>query len=143
MNKRKKIVIIICIVLAVPLIFLLLLWFRNVRTVLDEPRTLSAKEETITVCYVNWACDCADFIAQKNMKDKIQEDSCFFIEPADSSLKVPENFYDTDRFHKALVLTGRFYMHKGIPRSYEQKTEEKPGKARVFRYTVIKMVEKE
>ena len=140
MKRNRKILIITCIVLAVPLGVVLYYYIREVRTVFDEPRTLSPKEETITVTYVNWACDCADFADLKNTRGEISEDSCIFIEPADTSLIVPRTYYDRDHFSKALQLTGHYYLHKGIPRSYDQKTPEKPVKARVFRYTKLQMV---
>jgi hypothetical protein len=138
--NRKKIWIVAGIVVLIGALMSAFL-LRNARTVFDEPHTLSAKEETITACYINWACDCADFIEQKNFKGEPSEDSCFFIEPADASLRVAPHFYDSGHFHQVLVLTGRFYTRKGISKSYEQKTEEKPEKARVFRYNAIKEVE--
>lgn len=32
----------------------------------DQPTKLSGKYEIIEVSYMNWACDCADFIDTKN-----------------------------------------------------------------------------
>jgi hypothetical protein len=112
----------------------------------DQPTRLSLKVETIEVMYVNWACDCADFIETRYFKEnpnyQVDEKDCIFIEPANSNLKIPTEYYEKTHFEKYLQLVGAFYIDKGIPRSYEMKTPVKPGKARVFRYKSFKFVDK-
>lgn len=144
MRRWKKILLLtVCsLVGVVVILYVVLKLTTQVRTVFDERHTLSDNEETIVVAYINWACDCANFIELKNLKDEMREDSCIFIEPADSSLVVPRHFYDTGHFSQDLQLTGRYYLARGIPKSYEQKTSQKPDWARVFRYTAIKVVDK-
>ena len=107
-------------------------------TFLDRPYFLSDKRETIEVSYIMWSCDCADFIETKYYHGDIREareGDYIFIEAADSSLIVPGDFYVN-----GLRLTGEFYRKKGISRTYELKTEEKPEWARVFRYDKMEIV---
>ena len=119
-------------------------YLQSTPTFLDRPTKLSSITETIEVNYINWACDCANFIetkyARKDPSDEILEQDCIFIEPATPKLKLPERYFQKDHFEKRLRLTGQFYLKKGIPRFYEQKTPEKPAPARVFRYTKFEMV---
>jgi hypothetical protein len=110
-------------------------------TVFDQPGELSGKTETIEVIYVNWACDCPDFVETKYALGEIDEKDCIFIEPASDSIKVDGHFYQHS-FSRSLKLTGQYYCEKGIPNSYEQKTPEKPEKAKVFRYTHIEIISK-
>lgn len=111
-----------------------------------RPTKLSDKSEVIEVSYINWACNCADFIETKfyilNPKYEAKSEDCIFIEPADSGLRVSESFYIKDHFDKNLKLTGSFYLEKGVPDSYEQAVPGRPEKAKVFRYTKIEIIEK-
>jgi hypothetical protein len=113
---------------------------------LDRPWILSTDEKTIEVTYVNWACDCADFIETKNYADSPTSEPAsedyLFIEPANPQLALKNNFYEKDHFEKNLRLTGHFYIDKGVPASYEMKTPEKPEHARVFRYDKIEYIDK-
>lgn len=120
-------------------------YFKFTPTFFDRPSELTGKTETIEVVYINWACDCANFIETKHHKSNPQyetrEEDCIFIEPSNDSLRVPESFYATDHFEKKLRLTGQFYKNKGIPSSYEMKTVgEKPDKAVVFRFDKIELI---
>jgi hypothetical protein len=122
-------------------------YFHSTTTILDRPSNLTGKTETIVVYYINWACDCPDFIesgyydCQPHYEPK--EEDCIFIEPSNSDLKVPMSFYEKEYFTKKLRLTGQFYQDKGIPKTYEQKTPEKPNKAKVFRYDEIEIIDKD
>jgi len=119
-------------------------YFESTPTFLDRPFKLSATTETIELNYVNWACDCANFIETKHAQNdpnyETREEDCIFIEPANAKLKLPERYFEKGHFERKLRLTGQFYLKKGIPRFYEQKTPEKPVPARVFRYTEFEMV---
>jgi len=110
----------------------------------NQPTNISGKTETIKVSYVNWACDCADFIETKYFKDKpdyeTKEEDCIYIEPSNPILKIPEEFYSKGHFENYLKLTGQFYIDKGIPNSYDRKTPEKPRHARVFRYDNFEII---
>jgi hypothetical protein len=114
-------------------------------TFLDRPYFLSDKRETIEVSYIMWGCDCSDFIETRNYKNnpvsEAKDDDLIFIEAADSSLIVPRDFYVNGRYTKKLRLTGQFYRKKGISRTYEMKTPQKPEWARVFRYDKMEIVD--
>ncbi|MDX2070427.1 MAG: hypothetical protein SFV55_18515 [Haliscomenobacter sp.] len=120
-------------------------YLQSTPTFLDHPFKLSATTEIIDVNYVNWACDCANFIetkyAQNDPNYEVREEDCIFIEPANAKLKLPERYFKKDHFEKKLRLTGQFYLKKGIPRFYEQKTPKKPAAAKVFRYTKFEVVD--
>jgi hypothetical protein len=123
----------------------LVIYYLKSPNIFDRPSALTGKIETIEVYYVNWACDCADFIETKYSRNApeydIREEDCIFVEPENSSLKIPEKYYAKDHYYKLLRLTGQFYKNNGIPGSYEIKSEAgKPEKARVFRYNKIEMI---
>lgn len=104
----------------------------------DQPAKLSGKTETIEVAYINWACDCADFIETRFYKDNTnyepKKEDCIFIEPANPGIKIPDNYFEKGHFENHLSLTGQFYIDKGVPNNYDSKTPEKPERAKVFRY---------
>lgn len=112
----------------------------------NQPKKLSNKVETIDVAYVNWACDCANFIDLKTLNSysdhEIKAEDCFFIEPESKELIIPDVYYNTTHFKYYLKLHGQFYEDKGVPSSYTQKTELKPDKAKVFRYSSFEFVKK-
>jgi hypothetical protein len=119
-------------------------YLQSTPTFLDRPSKLLTTTETIEVDYVNWACDCANFIETKYALNdpnyETREQDCIFIEPTNAKLKLPERYFEKDHFEKKLRLVGQFYLKEGIPRFYEQKTPEKPAAAKVFRYTKFEMV---
>ncbi|GAB3515512.1 MAG TPA: hypothetical protein VGE24_12750 [Emticicia sp.] len=126
-------------IIALLLVCLLIYYFSFSKiTFLDRPYFLSNKRETIEVGYVMWSCDCADFVETKNHKS----DDFIFIEAADPSLIVPEEFYASGHFTRNLRLTGQFYKKEGVSRTYELKTPQKPEWARVFRYDKIEIVDR-
>jgi len=113
----------------------------------NQPIKLSGKTEVIEVSYINWACDCADFIETKfykyNSDYETQEEDCIFIEPSNNNNIIPDDYYNQGHFKYYLKLHGQFYVDKGVPNSYERKTPEKPEKAKVFRYDSFELIEKQ
>jgi len=102
---------------------------------------LTGKAETVKFKYINWACDCANWIEPDTMA-KYREsggdslaDHCVFIEPADSSLKLPNALFNNNT---EIAFTGQFYEHKSFSKGY--KSIEYPDKARVFRYIAYKVI---
>ena len=112
----------------------------------NQPTKLSGKTETIEVFYINWACDCADFIETKfyadNSEYEAKEEDCIFIEPANPSIKIPDNYFEKGHFENHLKLTGQFYIDKGVPNTYDRKTPEEIEKSKVFRYDKFELVKK-
>lgn len=112
-----------------------------------QPSTLSDKEETIEVLYVNWACDCANFIDVSLLQEgkDIDEKDCIFIEPSNDRLTISSDTLYKRQFDYVLKLKGQYYIDEGIPDSYERKIAEPmavPLKAKVFRYTTYEFVRK-
>ncbi len=90
--------------------------------------------QTLELTYIAWACDCANWathdIMEKYHDNDSLADNCIFIEPASSTLKLP----DTLGWNGDLIrFTGQFYKEKGFPKRFS--SFENPNKARVFRYT--------
>ena len=110
----------------------------------DRPWFLSDKVETIDASHINWGCDCSDFTFRRTPPvsiGAIPHADFFFIEASDPALEVRRVFYDSGYFYQYLRLTGRFYIDRGISRSYELKTPEKPEHDRVFRYDKIEYID--
>ena len=103
---------------------------------------LEDKEQTIELEYIAWACDCANWatphdVAKYYDKGDTLASLSIYVEPADSTLRLPENIgYNADRVR----FTGRFYKEKGFPANYT--SIENPDKARVFRYTQYKIIKR-
>ncbi|WP_199118494.1 hypothetical protein [Pedobacter sp. ASV28] len=113
----------------------------------DQPTKLSGKTETIEVSYLNWACDCADFMETKfytqNANYEAKEEDCIFIEPSKKGNEIPDQYYRQGQFEYYLKLRGQFYIDKGVPNSYNRKTAEQPKKSKVFRYDSFELVRKQ
>ncbi len=109
-----------------------------------KPSRLSDKTETIEVIYVNWACDCPDWVETRFSRDSAGPDqrNCIYIEPSSPDLAVPDSFYSTKHFSQTLRLSGRFYLDKGIPDGYEPKTVGKTEPGKVFRYDNIEFIDR-
>lgn len=109
----------------------------------EFPKNLSNKTETIEVTYVMWACACANWLPlpRTHPESEIKDSECIFIEAATENLIVPDSFY-TDYLSKKVRLTGSYYTDKGISRTYEMPTSQRPEKAKVFRYTEIEILDK-
>lgn len=101
--------------------------------------TLTGKIENLELEYIVWGCACANWILPLD-RVKYQNSGlaahCIFLEPADSSLNIPENF---DAYRNKLQVKGQYYVIKGYPKGLVQG-EEGIGKAKVFRYTELRMV---
>ncbi len=109
----------------------------------QQPTHLSNTRETIIVAYINWACDCPDWIETKYRRDSIEidEDLCIYIEPAEPALAVPDSFYTNGQFFQTLRLSGRFYLDKGIPVCYQAKSTGKTAPGKVFYYDRIELID--
>lgn len=105
----------------------------------DSTNTLTGKTETLELEYIDWFCACANWITsrdKKKYKDNGLAKHTIFIEPADSSLNLPESF---NRIEDRIKVTGQFYIRDDYPQGTVQ-TEEPLEKAKVFRYTNIKVI---
>ena len=144
MKRTLKLLLVALLTLGLTFsIIFIIHYFKSTVTTFDNPRKLTGKTETIEVSYVNWACDCADFIETKyysNPNYETKEEDCIFIEPSKAELQVPDSFY-SNYFGKIVRLKGQFYTDLGIPTNYEKKSDaEKPIKAKLFRYEEIEII---
>lgn len=143
MKLGTKIGLFIGVFFLVVSIFLFLILKHKVTTPLDYPYNLSDKEEVIEVHYVNYACDCAQWIETKYSKSNpdyvTNEKDCIYLESENPQLQEIEDKFMEDYFSKKLKLTGSFYTNKGLSRTYYSQFE-KPDPARVFRYSKIEII---
>ncbi len=141
MKRQTKIILLIIVLLISSFLFLLIK--NKITTPLDYTIILSDKEETIDVYYVNWACDCAQWIETKYSKSNPEyvtnEKDCIYLESENLQLQEIEDKFIENSFLKRLRLTGNFYKNKGLSRTYYSQFE-KPEPARVFRYSKIEIV---
>ncbi|MEO6253557.1 MAG: hypothetical protein ABIO79_09640 [Ferruginibacter sp.] len=104
-------------------------------------KNLESKIKTIELSYISWACACANWTDSKDYHKYLDSgrvsDIAIFIEPSDSSLKLPDTLgYSGD----IIKFTGQFYKEKGYPKDYI-KNEEEVDSARVFRYAKYEIIE--
>ena len=127
------------------LILLVLIFYFSTKLIhfLDYPYFISEKEEVITVKYMAWACDCAEWTKLEdieqytdNQNDELSQRS-IFIEAKNENIKLPSQY---ESIEYTIRLTGSFYINNGISRDYEMKTFEKPKQARVFRYSKFEVI---
>jgi len=108
------------------------------------PKHLSGKIETIDVYYVNYACDCPNFIRVTNFDisnlDSVDAENHLYITPAAADLFLPGDYYAEDHFNYILRLTGQFYTDKGVPKTYYPNTNEKPESGFVFLYSDYQLI---
>lgn len=134
MNRRIRLVL--TVLLATIGLLIGLFYYNGTVTPLDRPFFLSDKKETIVATYVEWMCNCANFVDTTNYKSnpvtEPNDNDYFFIE-----LAQPGQGWDTDHFirNRYVRLTGSFYLDKGIPpQEFELgHMEDKPSRARVFK----------
>lgn len=103
---------------------------------------LEEKEQTLVLSYIVWGCDCANWVTPEDIDkyhdagDLLAEHS-IFIEPADSSLSLPDSL---SAHSVRIKFTGHFYKHFGYPKGYSSNEFPSPDKAPVFRYTKYELL---
>ena len=112
------------------------------KVISDSTNKLTDKIEQLEVEYTVWGCACPNWI---QTKDNQHNDTTvnylslhFYIEPANKSLELPANF-DAEK-HK-LKIKGKFYEKEDYPQGTVEMEEPMP-KAKVFRYTELKILKK-
>jgi hypothetical protein len=108
----------------------------------DSTNVLTGKTEQLELEYIVWGCACANWISPsdriKYEKESTLSDHCIFLEPAASTLCLPD-FFDASKHN--LIVKGQFYSKKDYPKGSIQ-TEQMLEKAKVFRYTEFSMITK-
>ena len=104
----------------------------------DSTNTLEPQIRTLELEYIDWLCACANWITpsdKKKFENKGLAKHCIFIEPADSTLNLPNGLTEN------IKVTGQFYVREDYPKGYTE-IEEPLDKAKVFRYTRVQILEK-
>src|SRR5688572_5659151 len=133
--------IFIIIVFALVVIFLRYIYL-DIKT-WKYPTELSDKIDTVEVKYISWACACANWLPTEYLKDPNYSktdysNDCIFIEAEKSTEKVPESYIIESG--KKIRLIGTFYNDEGISRDYESPTDQRPDRAKVFKYRSFEIV---
>lgn len=111
------------------------------KVISDPTNKLTDKVENLEIEYTIWGCACPQWIKSKDLKSNDTTvkfiDKHFYIEPADSTLKIP--IYFQPYRHKVKV-TGQFYEREDYPKGTIEMEEPMP-KAKVFRYTKVEVID--
>ncbi len=113
------------------------------KVISDSTNILETKIERLELEYILWGCACANWITPADrIKYDINSlaDHCIFIEPADSTLLLPDSTFQYDK--ENIKVTGQFYLRKDYPKGTVE-LEEHLDKASVFRFTKIEIIKKE
>lgn len=107
----------------------------------DPSNKLSGKIENLELRYISWGCACANWIKSSDLNEyktpeKLKE-HCIFIEPENRDLEVPFYF---DPMRHQILLKGQFYIKPDYPKGTPE-SEEHLDKAKVFRYSDIKIID--
>lgn len=78
----------------------------------------------------------------KNKKDLNQEEF-YFIQPLSADMGVPASYWALADSGYVLRLRGSFSDEKDLPANYQNITDPKPEKARIFYYNSFEVVKPE
>ncbi|MQP53750.1 MULTISPECIES: hypothetical protein [unclassified Flavobacterium] len=102
----------------------------------DSTNTLENEIKELELNYIIWGCACANWITTTDLnKYGTSIENCIFIEPADDKLIIPNDYNPHDK----IIVKGQFYKKKDYPH-ITRKMEEDLEKAKVFRYTELKII---
>jgi hypothetical protein len=109
----------------------------------DSTNTLEPGIKNLELEFIIWNCSCANWITTEDRakyysKEQV-EAHCFYIEPANPSLNLPDSVFQFDKNN--IKVTGQFYVREDYPQGTTE-IEEPQKKAKVFRYTKIEMINK-
>lgn len=108
---------------------------------MDSPGRLEKKVQTIELYNVYWGWDSVYWFEPYKLviNKSLSKEDFIFIEPADSSLVVPDSFWHRPK--RKIKIKGSYYSGMGLPNDFVIKTSGKPGKGKVFRYTELEIVD--
>ncbi|MCB9032910.1 MAG: hypothetical protein H6553_03655 [Chitinophagales bacterium] len=115
--------------------------YKYTKVISDSTNKLTNKVEDLEVSYHIIGCACPNWIRTKDEGStdttKTFKDLYFYIEPADSTLEIPIYF---EPYRHKIKITGQFYEKEDYPRGTIEMEEPMP-KAKVFRYTKLKVID--
>ncbi|MFI5154659.1 MAG: hypothetical protein ACHQEM_00645 [Chitinophagales bacterium] len=113
--------------------------------VYDMPGTLSNKLDTLLLVYVKRDCNCAEWIQWSDKKngDSAGRDKYIWLEAANPGLELATTYPAYSEGGYRLKVEGSFYEGRTIPNDYVARGDQKPEKARVFRYISSALIKPE
>jgi hypothetical protein len=122
----------------VSIVGLLYQWREHNRMIsVDDLRTrLSTKIDTLNLVYVQRHCDCPEWIEISRFKDPAgaRDEDYIYVEAANKNLELGATYPTYAEAGYVLRVSGSFYDTKGIPADMVQHADQKPERARIFRY---------
>jgi hypothetical protein len=116
---------------------------RKPKIISDSTNTLESKIQNLELEFIIWDYSCPNWITtqdrNKYYTKELLEAHCFYIEPANPSLNLPDSVFQFDKNN--IKVTGQFYIRADYPQGTVE-LEEPQVKAKVFRYTKIEVVNK-
>jgi len=111
----------------------------------DEPKRLSGPNLVLDLRHVKRTCDCPDWMESSRFGDLAGRNpqDYLYLEPATSDMEVPASYWAQEDSGYVLRVHGQYYQGTAIPYDYQQKTDQKPERARVFHYTSFEVVKPE
>ena len=112
---------------------------------IDYANKLTAKRDTLTLSYTNWACACANWLPKEELdSSKILDDIYFeklhiYIEAKNYECRIPDKFIGSG-YGNQIKVYGSYYTEQGISRDYSRPTSEFPDYARVFQYDSFEII---
>lgn len=115
---------------------------KYIKIISDSTNILEIPVQTIELQYTLWGCSCPQWInvsdASKSRGDEFKKKH-IYIEPSDTKLYYPDSSFNFESEH--ILVTGQFYKRADYPKG-TLESEEPMTKAKVFRYTKIKVLKK-
>jgi hypothetical protein len=106
---------------------------------------LSFNLDTLILVHVKRNCNCAEWIKWSNSINgtEVGKDDYIWLEPANPGLELPEEFSSYPNRDFRLRVEGSYYQDQAIPNDYVPQGDQKPEKARVFRYISSDLIKPE
>ncbi len=111
----------------------------------DMPGALSDKVDTLLLVFVKRNCNCAEWIKWSDKKngESAGKEKYIWLEAANPGLELPATYPAYSEGGYRLKVEGSFYDGSGIPNDYIAQRDQKPEKARVFRYISSALIKPE
>ena len=109
------------------------------------PGNLSNKLDTLVLVHVKRDCYCAEWIQWSDSGNGAgaRKDDYIWLEAANPGLGLPASFPAYAEGGYRLRVEGSFYQDRAIPNDYVAHGDQKPEKARVFRYITSALIKPE
>ncbi|HYG16056.1 MAG TPA: hypothetical protein VEC12_09905 [Bacteroidia bacterium] len=108
---------------------------------MDTPGRLEKCTQVIELANVYWGWDSTYWFEpyKQVINNNLSTEDFIFIEPADSSLVVPDSFWNRPK--RKIKVKGSYYSGRGLLKNFVIKTSGKPVKGKIFRYTELSVID--